>query len=270
MNVMLCEKLSLEDAKKMDMSGWVIERKLDGVRAYIENGRLYDRRNKDITKQFPEFVNLKKMTNQVIDGEIVAASLIFNDVVGRMHMRDKFMIRLQSERSPAMFIAFDMVRPSMTLADRKQLLMEFGLSSYCRETFPWLLMLFKEDSFADGWRRVEENEWEGLVIKRLDAFYQEGKRSPDCLKVKAFQEATATFVKMDIHPKGCRLETADGRSVNVNGAQAEEVIRIFREKGEVIGEVQYLPQSGSEAWRFPSWRGSKVQGSSGWVRIGER
>jgi uncharacterized protein YkuJ len=62
--------------------------------------------------------------------------------------------------------------------------------------------------------------------------------------------------------------------VNVNGAQAEEVTRIFKEKGKVVGEVQYLPQSDSDAWRFPSWRGLKevneVSGSRGWVRVGRR
>ena len=123
--------------------------------------------------------------------------------------------------------------------------------------FPWLVVVDESHDIERRWKDVLDHQGEGIVVKKMGSLYEEGVRSKSWIKVKAWKEVVAEFVKLDEHPRGVRLETADGRAVNVNGGDAEEVRRIFREKGSVVCEVQYLPQQDSEAWRFPSFRGVK-------------
>lgn len=253
MKPMLCQPMPYERAVElMRMEGhkWLCQEKYDGVRAYIENGRIYDRRQKEITDRFPELVGIPKLPF-VIDGELICDE--FNQIAGRMHTKAAFDRRLLGQKHPATFMAFD-VCIGGSLSKR----MEF-LEQLEKEKFPpWMKVAPLVESFDEEWKRVLEETREGLVLKNIESGYQYGKRSPDWLKVKAFQETTAIFTKLDEHPKGVRLETDDGRSVNVNGAQAEQVRRKFEQEGKVECEVQYLPQAKSDAWRFPSFRGLVV------------
>ena len=104
-----------------------------------------------------------------------------------------------------------------------------------------------------AWSLVEENGWEGLVIKRVSSPYQEGVRSPDWRKIKAWKEEIVEFTKYEIQPRGITIEDYAGRRVVVNGAQAEELIAEFKKNGKIKAEIQYLPQK-SNIWRFPSFR----------------
>lgn len=251
-SVMLCEPTSLDAARQL--TDVIVEKKFDGVRAYIYNGKLYDRRNADITKKFPEFVGLERLPRGVMfDGEIVVGES-FANTGARMHLKDGFKIRLSVKMAPATFWCFDAVKDGqerMPLMDRKRLassiIVNFGDPAWLKEV-PALM------SVDAAWQLVQEGAWEGLVIKDADSPY-EGRRSAAWRKLKAFEETTAEFVKYELHPKGVRIETADGRAVNINGHAAQEVILRLRRGESVRGNVQYLPQKDSGAWRFPSWRG---------------
>lgn len=254
---MLCQPCPLEKARELlkEANGMIMEQKFDGVRGVINDGRLFDRRGKDITHLFPEFVGIEKV-KEILDGEIIAKSGEFNDVSGRVHLKDKFTISLVSKKESAIFMAFDCIVDGSPLMDRKERLSKV-VNGYA---FPWLFASdwkdADKDRFEVAWQMVLQNFQEGIVLKRKASLYQFGKRSDDWLKVKGFQEVTAVFTKLEDHPKGCRLETADGRrSVNVNGFQAKEVKEIFLRDGKVTCEVQFLPQKDSDAWRFPSMRG---------------
>lgn len=254
MKPMLCDKITYEQALQLShIGGWIVEQKYDGLRAYIENGKLWDRRGKDITQQFPEFVGLSSI-KELVDGEIIAQSGEFNDISGRVHLRDPFAIRVLAKKSPARFMAFDMVTKDK-LDIRKSLLA--GLQN----KYSWLEVSAWEDltrhALEQRWQEVWDKGYEGLVIKHRESTYQEGVRSPIWLKLKSFCETTAVFTKLEVHPRGVRLETDDGKSVNVNGAQAKKVQEQFDKQGYVTCEVQFLPQNNSEAWRFPSFRALK-------------
>lgn len=251
---MLCDKLTSQEARILALEGskWVVERKLDGIRAVIEGGKLFDRRGKEITALFPEFIGLSTI-QEVVDGEIIANTGEFNDISGRMHMKDKFQIGLCAKMNPATFVAFDIVRSGDLIARKYELHMKFFPIGVPK--FDWMQLVVSFSSFEDGWDKVQEYGWEGVILKDRHSTYQQGVRSKDWLKVKNFEETIAEFTKLEIHPRGVRLETAAGRSVNVNGAQAKDVIAQFKLHGKVSGEIQFLPQRGSTAWRFPSWRG---------------
>ena len=53
---MLCESATVRDVEEGLFSPleWTAERKVDGVRAYLIQGKLYGRNGKDITNKFPE------------------------------------------------------------------------------------------------------------------------------------------------------------------------------------------------------------------------
>jgi len=247
---MLCQPATLEEAKKRVEDGeWVVEEKYDGIRAYIEGGKLYDRHGKEITAKFPEFAGLSEIT-AILDGEVLCEE--FSQVQSRMHTKDVFMRKLLSKKHPAVFMVFDCVERGQPLWARLERLMKFdGVQ-------PWIRVVQGGKEVDARWNEIKEDGREGIVVKDLNSTYQEGVRSPSWLKVKTFVETTAVFVKLDVHPRGVRLETADGKSVNVNGAQAEEVKEKFKKDGKVTCDVQYLPQKDSEAWRFPSFRGLVV------------
>ena len=259
MKPMLCTPLSIDDAHKLVANeGYIVEEKFDGVRAYIEDGKLFDRRGADITKRFPEFTGIERLNG--FDGELVVAKGQFSDVASRMHLRDKFQIGVLSKRSPVTFMAFDYFAESdEPLSQRKKFLSR----EVAKAAERWLkdaeFSVASPNNLEEMWDRIIEERKEGVVIKRLDSTYQFGKRSPEWVKMKAWTEATATFTKLAEHPKGVRLETADGRSVNVNGAQAQDVKKRFEKAGKVTCEVQFLPQKDSDAWRFPSFRGIRAE-----------
>jgi ATP-dependent DNA ligase len=254
---MLLESLKVDEARKLfyeQKDCFIVEQKVDGVRGYIKDGKLYDRRNVDITARFPEFIGIEQMGG-ILDGEIVCASGDFGDVASRMHLKDKFLMRLAQEKNPAKFIVFDFVakngddRPLMHRKAKLKILMTMNIPQ-------WIEMLEWKEDFDELWAQVELNGWEGLVMKRKDGVY-EWRRSKNALKVKAFEETKTIFTKYEEHPRGITIETEDGRRVNINGAQAPIVKHKLLREGKVLCKVQFMKSAldGSDAWRFPSFRG---------------
>lgn len=252
MNPMLCHKVTESDARTMLLlHTMVIENKYDGVRAYIEDGKLYDRRSVDITKKFPEFEGLEKLKG-TFDGEIIAQNGQFNDVSGRMHMKDKFQISLIAKKNPAKLIVFDMPSVRGNLEQRRDILCSVVLPQWATVAEQYEAT---EENFTKLWNKVIADTAEGLVLKYKDSEYEFGKRSNAWLKCKAFKETIALFTKYEVTPRGLTIETPDGRRVVVNGEQAVAVQKAIDNNGEAACEIQFLPQLDSEAWRFPSFRG---------------
>lgn len=263
--VQLCLPATLAEAKLLlHRPGWyVVEEKYDGVRAYIRDGKIFNRRGKEITKQFPEFIGLEMIHGDVFDGEIVADTLRFEDIASRVHLKDSFLIKLAAKQNPATFVCFDCVDTDTFLSHEVMGLM--GLQQRRerleQQDFPAILPWFKiapqflatPEKLDEMWADVLQNGKEGLVLKGLRLPYMFGRRS--WRKVKAWQETQATFTTYEVHPKGITMETVDGRRVVVNGAQAAVVKQKIDADGSVIAEIQFLPQENSDAWRFPSFRG---------------
>lgn len=260
MKAMLCESVTPEQAKELCASGkWMIEQKVDGVRGMIVDGRLYDRRGKDITERFPEFKGIEKMQG-VFDGELICKTGDFGDIQSRMHLRDKFLLRLAQEKTPAFFVMFDALSSAKDwtlLEERKKRLVAFKDSGMLPS---WVMVLpfWASDvvGFDASWGKVQQEGWEGLVIKNPDSIYGQ-RRSKSWLKVKAFLETKAEFTMYEDHPRGITITTADGRRVVVNGAMAPKVKHAIIKNGKASCEIQYMKSAleGSDAWRFPSFRG---------------
>lgn len=251
---MLCSQMTEGEARAaFALGGWFVEEKYDGVRAFIKDGRLFNRHGRDMTAQFPEFGVLPDRP-YVIDGEIVCGES-FSDVGARVHTRDPFSIRMLSKQMPALFMAFDVCLSGDWWYRREQLWsVERMMRVEVVNGAPWFCVVQASSEFDVFFAGIRARGGEGVVMKRADGVYVEGVRSRDFVKVKNFLETSAKFVKLEVHAKGVRLETEDGHSVNVNGSDAVGIRQVFGRDGFVWCAVQFMPTE-SGAWRMPSYRG---------------
>jgi len=180
---------------------WTFEPKYDGIRvlAYATptEVRLITRNGKDKAQQFPEIVGaLKKLASQsrrslVLDGEIVALidgePARFQQLQGRMHVKDSRMIERLSSSTPAALILFDILMDGDEVLikepwseRRARLIKRVGkrVSAQLRIT---------ESVQDDGKKMLEKARrqgWEGIIAKRIDSRYEPGNRSHNWLKLK--------------------------------------------------------------------------------------
>ncbi|MEU2629477.1 non-homologous end-joining DNA ligase [Kitasatospora sp. NPDC007106] len=172
--------------------GWLLERKLDGVRAVAERDgdtvRLFSRTGEPMAGGYPELVAAlaaQPVPRFTVDGEIVALDeegrTSFARLQRRMHLRDP--VRAAAAGVRVSYFLFDLTAlmghdtTGLPLLDRKQLL---------RETLDFADPLhFTEHARADGRVPLAEacaRGWEGLVAKRADSRYVP-RRSQDWLKL---------------------------------------------------------------------------------------
>jgi bifunctional non-homologous end joining protein LigD len=168
-----------------DRENWLFEMKWDGYRAVGakrgSNVQLYSRNNLDFRAKYPEVVEALQVLpdGTVIDGEIVAV-----DKDGRPHFE-----RLQNwgknKEGELRYYAFDLlwfkghdVR-SAPLLERKQLL---------RDVIPPQSAIKYSDHITEKgtkfFKEIQKAQLEGIVAKRTDSPYQDGKRGADWLKIK--------------------------------------------------------------------------------------
>jgi bifunctional non-homologous end joining protein LigD len=163
--------------------GWTFEVKWDGYRAlaYVRGGqcKLVSRTGNDLTPRFPEVAKAvakaTKSPNAVLDGEVCALD---------EHGRSSFSA-MQQGRGELVYYVFDVLELDGEPLVREQL----------RERRRRLEKLLDRrnrtvrlsESFDDGVAlrvAAEQQRLEGLMAKRLDSEYCEGKRTRLWLKVK--------------------------------------------------------------------------------------
>jgi bifunctional non-homologous end joining protein LigD len=164
-------------------SGWVFEVKFDGYRAlaYVRGGecRLVSRNGNDLTGRFPaiakDLAKAVKSPHAVVDGEVCRL-----DERGRSSFSE-----LQQGTGPLVYYAFDLLELDgeplldLPLTERKQRLDKL-LDKRVRT-------VRLSDHFDDGDALLEaarEQGLEGIMAKRADSRYLQGRRPRDWLKVK--------------------------------------------------------------------------------------
>jgi bifunctional non-homologous end joining protein LigD len=181
---MLAQPLRVpEDLRVLGPSGWIYQRKLDGLRCLaVRNGpqvELWSRNHLSFTPRFPEIaaaLAALPADNFTIDGELVAFD---GD-------RTSF-ARLQQPQSPARpeLHAFDLLHllgqdtTGLPLSDRRRLLAQLleGVADQVR------LVEAVEGDAESLLAAACRDGWEGLIAKRADSDYR-GGRSPDWRKLK--------------------------------------------------------------------------------------
>lgn len=189
--------------------GWTFEPKYDGMRVIAEASaraaRIVTRNGKDKGTQFPEIVlALRELARRagrilVLDGEVVARkrrkrrgeteASEFQQLQGRMHLKDHDEILRLALEAPTSFVAFDLLRDGRTmLAAQPWTARRARLEALMDEAGdPDDATIAVSDSTARGatmLAKARRAGWEGIIAKRTDARYQPGARSADWLKLK--------------------------------------------------------------------------------------
>lgn len=193
-------------------TGWVFEPKYDGMRVIADVTsravRLVTRNGKDKSTQFPEVVlALRELARRarrplVLDGEIVAraprrrraATTVpqageFQQLQGRMHLKDPDEIVRLAVEAPTAFVVFDILRDGRTTllaapwSDRRARLEAL----FERAGDPQDTTVTISDTTTRGaamLTRARRAGWEGIIAKRTDTRYQPGTRTESWLKLK--------------------------------------------------------------------------------------
>ncbi|MFQ6860171.1 MAG: DNA ligase [Beduini sp.] len=190
--------LIADQKKPFDDPNYIYELKFDGIRclAYLESDKvdLRNKRNKEITSLFPELNEIYLQVNSrcILDGEIVVIKNNkpdFFEVQKRTIMTNPFKIKLQADRLPAAFVAYDII-----FLDN-ELLIDKGLEE--RKT---LINKTVHENERIAISKVFENNGivlfnltkaqglEGVVAKRKGSKYFFGKESKDWIKFKVLED----------------------------------------------------------------------------------
>jgi bifunctional non-homologous end joining protein LigD len=190
------------------LGGWTIEPKWDGIRVIADVSsrgvRLWTRNGNDKAPQFPEIVGaLKALAADggplVLDGEIIALdrrgrALRFQALQGRVHAVSEATMARNAAAITTAFVAFDLLadgnRSLMSLpwTERRRALegrvparrsgvVRRGESARCGSAAAKKLFT-----------RARAEGWEGVLLKRVDAPYLAGRRTPDWRKLKLERE----------------------------------------------------------------------------------
>lgn len=176
--------------------GWAYEFKWDGARAVVFNElgslRVVSRTQEDLTKRYPELRGLSEALSShaaVLDGEIVALGADgvprFEELQQRIGLNTDADVRRKMKQVPVYYFAFDLLYldgrrlTGLPYEERRQLLASLNLTGGSWQT--------PEHQVGNGEAVLEASRasgLEGIVAKRLDSPYEEGRRSPTWLKIK--------------------------------------------------------------------------------------
>jgi bifunctional non-homologous end joining protein LigD len=171
---------------------WVFEVKWDGIRAisYVKEGlSIRSRNQKELIDNFPELSELKHLTKDtVLDGEIIImkdGKADFQTLIQRKQNSNLREIRYMSGKFPATYIIFDVLEKDgeelldIPLMERKRIL----INSVKEGKFV-VLSLFVEGTGVAYYRAALEKGVEGIIAKKKQSLYEQGKRSNNWLKIK--------------------------------------------------------------------------------------
>ncbi|MFE2629926.1 ATP-dependent DNA ligase, partial [Streptomyces sp. NPDC059374] len=193
--------------------GMQYEAKWDGFRAIVfrdgDEVELASRTTKSLTRYFPELVEaLKERLPErcVVDGEIVIARegrLDFDALTERIHPADS-RVRTLAERTPASFVAFDLLALAdeslmrAPLTDRRELL----TSALSGVTAPVHVAPATTDvETAQGWfEQYEGAGLDGVVAKPLALRYLPDERA--MFKIKHERTADVVVAGYRLHKSG--------------------------------------------------------------------
>lgn len=205
-NVMLAQKLNSVEEALEEIENVAFEIKYDGARIQIHKEgdkiKLFTRRLEDVTKQFPEIVNIAKKNinaeTAVIEGELVAIKS-FSDKHPRpfqelsRRIKRKYDIAEMVKKIPVEINLFDITfLNGESLIEKKFSERRKILEEVIKESENFLLAkqlitrdVKKANEFYENALRLGH---EGVMAKNLDAPYQPGSRVGYMYKIKPIME----------------------------------------------------------------------------------
>lgn len=247
--------------------GMQYEAKWDGFRAIVfrdgDEVELGSRTGKPLTRYFPEVVAaLRERVPErcVLDGEIVIAReghLDFDALTERIHPAES-RVRMLAERTPASFVAFDILALAdeslldVPLSDRRELLVR-ALEGV---TPPVHVAPATTDiEVARGWfEQFEGAGLDGVIAKPLDLRYRQDERA--MFKIKHERTADVVVAGYRLHKSGpvvgsllLGLYDDSGRLQHVGVAAAFSMKR----RAELIEELEPLRMDDVSGHPWAAW-----------------
>jgi ATP-dependent DNA ligase len=182
---------------------WQYEPKWDGFRCLLTRDAdavaMYSKSGQNLGRYFPEVVDAAlnlRAKSFVLDGELVVpvgGRFSFDDLLQRIHPASSRVKKL-AEETPAMYLAFDLLRKGMTelasepLARRRPLLEDFAARYFSGENLFRLSPASLKLKDAQRWLESSGGGSDGVIAKRLDLPYQAGNRE-GMQKIKRYRSA---------------------------------------------------------------------------------
>lgn len=250
----------------VDAGDWVLDTKLDGMRALISpDGTIYNRKGADVTHKFPEIVLPGPRRDFWLDGELVADDTKFESVLIRESQEKRSVIMRMVIEHPVRFVAFDIVHPNLAVpwlySQRRVALTE--LNSWGIDVTP-----YSED--YDFFEMTRSLGMEGVIAKRKTSRYRPGARSTDWIKFKNTRRITC--IACGYWPgSGSRAHFGAMKLALIKGTEVVEVGRVgsgFTERqthemkarldrGEFFAvEIEVLGRTSGNQLRHPVFRGA--------------
>jgi ATP-dependent DNA ligase len=257
---MLCSEIKESDLPKY--KEWQCQEKKDGIRAILEYNhgaiKITNRRGVDITHRYPELKECITPCDKhfIFDGEIVAKSEVFTDVLTRDLNNNPGRISILAKCLPVKFCIFDCLEVDnnelriCTYEERQSNIME--LRFFFGNNIKYIGSFNDPENF---FRIMKENKKEGIVLKRPGSIYHEGKRSTDWLKVKCWKESSIVFDGYEANSAGITVTNKKGIRVLVAGSMHSKVKRLIDESGSAELTIQYLSKASNGALRMPTFKG---------------
>lgn len=182
------------EGEAFDSPDYLYELKLDGVRclAYVGDGKtvLCNKRNLLVSPIYPELSGIHQQVKGrcILDGELVVivdGKPQFAEMQRRALMSDPFKIELTASKHPVSFTAFDLLYQDgkdltgKPLVERKERLIKA-----VRENDRIAVSRAIEGCGMALYAITENQGLEGVVAKRKNSLYYQGKRTKDWIKCK--------------------------------------------------------------------------------------
>ena len=177
-----------------DSEDYIYEIKWDGIRcvSYLDGSTadMRNKRNKLMIPIFPELENIYKQVKVkcILDHELLVlknGAPDFYEVQKRALMTNPFKIKLSSEKYPASIIAYDILYykdrdiTGLPIIERKKYLQDIVIENNLIS-----VSMYIENNGIMLFDLVKEKGLEGIVAKRKNSLYWQGKKSKDWIKCK--------------------------------------------------------------------------------------
>lgn len=178
--------------KQVDVSGWQISEKIDGVRAIYEKGTLYSRNGNKLYAPAEFLVNCKTKDNLVLDGELVHADGFQTTV---SVVKDQSKKATWEYWNKITYVVFDYKTDKKhTYEDRLDKLKNNIDTRLNITILPPITTVKTDKTIAHQLKLIENKGGEGLILRNPKGLYEVG-RSWDLLKVKTFIDTEATVLQ---------------------------------------------------------------------------
>lgn len=171
---------------QVDVSGWLMSEKLDGVRGYWDGKRML---SKNGNLLYPPATFLNDLPPFPLEGELWGGRGTFEQTVSIVQQKQPHNGWLQLK-----FAIFDVPKACGGFTERLTAANDWFAVHPSAYAFVLPQILVRDQAqLQQELQRIEALDGEGLIVRKPDALYS-GGRSSGILKVKNYQDAEATVV----------------------------------------------------------------------------